>query len=75
VLLGCTGVPISPIQVRYRPHRNFSEIPRNIDGSRMNNTNITLQEDHVIHDQHEVKVPGELAERAHLPIECMLSFA
>lgn len=38
---------------------------------------ITLEKlyDSLKHDQHEVKVPGELAERAHLPIERMLSIA
>ena len=38
---------------------------------------ITLEKlyDALKHDQYEVKVPGELAERAHLPIERMLSIA
>lgn len=38
---------------------------------------ITLEKlyDALKHDQHEVKVPGELAERAHLPIERMLNIA
>jgi len=38
---------------------------------------ITLEKlyDSLKHDQHEVKVSGELAERAHLPIERMLSIA
>lgn len=38
---------------------------------------ITLEKlyDSLKHDQYEVKVPGELAERAHLPIERMLSIA
>lgn len=38
---------------------------------------ITLEKlyDSLKHDQHEVKVPEELAKRAHLPIERMLSIA
>jgi quinolinate synthase len=57
------------------PDKNFYPANENAECEYMKMITLEKLYDSLKYDQHEVKVPEQLAERAHLPIERMLSIA